>query len=581
MDSSYYSPSYENSFALVIGINNYLNASPLGYAVNDAEVVAAMLESNFDFKSENIKLLLNESATRDEIMSTFMSYANGEISPNDRIFVFFAGHGMTQTGRRGEVGFLVPYDGDLGNLSTLIRWDDLTRNAELIVAKHILFVMDACYGGLAITRSLSAGSMRFLKDMLQRYSRQVLTAGKANEVVSDAGGPIPNHSVFTGHFLQGLQGKAATSDGVITANGVMAYVYDRVAKDLHSQQTPHYGFLDGDGDFIFQAPTINELTEKDKVDEDILISIPTPSAEIEIPAIDDLIEKTKEYLSDSRYKIKLHDIFSQKLREVVALLADDQFKAQGGTFSEEEFIKRIKLYEDIVKEIQAMTACVAYWGDKDHYQLLGKTIARVCDNFSPESGLVVWLNLRWYPVFLLLYSGGISALFANNYDALATILTTKVQSPRSTYETTEVTLPIGDAAADLDDAFKRLPGHERQYVPRSEYLFKLLQPGLDDLLFLGRDYEQMFDRFEVFLALVYAELEYNPDNRVWGPLGRFGWKYTSRGRAGNVYSEIVKEANTFKSEWPPLKAGLFSGSIDRFLEVSTKFEELMKGLKWR
>lgn len=581
MDSSYYSPSYENSFALVIGINNYLNASPLGYAVNDAEVVAAMLESNFDFKSENIKLLLNESATRNEIMSTFMSYANGEISPNDRIFVFFAGHGMTQTGRRGEVGFLVPYDGDLGNLSTLIRWDDLTRNAELIVAKHILFVMDACYGGLAITRSLSAGSMRFLKDMLQRYSRQVLTAGKANEVVSDAGGPIPNHSVFTGHFLQGLQGKAATSDGVITANGVMAYVYDRVAKDLHSQQTPHYGFLDGDGDFIFQAPTINELTEKDKVDEDILISIPTPSAEIEIPAIDDLIEKTKEYLSDSRYKIKLHDIFSQKLREVVALLADDQFKAQGGTFSEEEFIKRIKLYEDIVKEIQAMTACVAYWGDKDHYQLLGKTIARVCDNFSPESGLVVWLNLRWYPVFLLLYSGGISALFANNYDALATILTTKVQSPRSTYETTEVTLPIGDAAADLDDAFKRLPGHERQYVPRSEYLFKLLQPGLDDLLFLGRDYEQMFDRFEVFLALVYAELEYNPDNRVWGPLGRFGWKYTSRGRAGNVYSEIVKEANTFKSEWPPLKAGLFSGSIDRFLEVSTKFEELMKGLKWR
>jgi len=581
MDSSYYSPSYENSFALVIGINNYLNASPLGYAVNDAEVVAALLESNFDFKSENIKLLLNESATRNEIMSTFMSYANGEISPNDRIFVFFAGHGMTQTGRRGEVGFLVPYDGDLGNLSTLIRWDDLTRNAELIVAKHILFVMDACYGGLAITRSLSAGSMRFLKDMLQRYSRQVLTAGKANEVVSDAGGPIPNHSVFTGHLLQGLQGKAATSDGVITANGVMAYVYDRVAKDLNSQQTPHYGFLDGDGDFIFQAPTINELTEKDKVDEDILISIPTPSAEIEIPAIDDLIEKTKEYLSDSRYKIKLHDIFSQKLREVVALLADDQFKAQGGTFSEEEFIKRIKLYEDIVKEIQAMTACVAYWGDKDHYQLLGKTIARVCDNFSSESGLVVWLNLRWYPVFLLLYSGGISAVFANNYDALATILITKVQSPRSTYETTEVTLPIGDAAADLDDAFKRLPGHERQYVPRSEYLFKLLQPGLDDLLFLGRDYEQMFDRFEVFLALVYAELEYNPDNRVWGPLGRFGWKYTSRGGAGNVYSEIVKEANTFKSEWPPLKAGLFSGSIDRFLEVSTKFEELMKGLKWR
>jgi uncharacterized caspase-like protein len=581
MNTSYYKPTYENSFALVVGINNYLHASPLGYAVSDAEAVAALLETDFDFKSENIKLLLNERATRNEIMSTYMSYVNSEVSPNDRIFVFFAGHGMTQTGKRGEVGFLVPYDGDESNLYSLIRWDDLTRNAELIVAKHILFVMDACYGGLAITRSISVGSMRFLKDMLQRYSRQVLTAGKANEVVADAGGPIPNHSVFTGHFLQGLQGKAATSDGIITANGVMAYVYDRVAKDLHSHQTPHYGFLDGDGDFIFKAPSVRQLTEKDKIDEDVLVSVSTPSTKTEPPTIDDLIEKTKEYLSDSRYKIKLHEVFNQKLREVVALLADDQFKAQGGTFSDEEFIKRIKLYEGVVKEIQAMTACVAYWGNNDHYQLLSKTIARVCDNLNLESGIVVWLNLRWYPVLLLLYSAGISAVYANNFDALATILTTKVRSSRNIYDTAEVILSVGEAAANLNDVFTRLPGHERHYVPRSEYLFKLLQPGLDDLLFLGRDYEQVFDRFEVFLALVYADLAYNnPDDRVWGPLGRFGWKYRSRGGAGNVYSEILKEANTFKSEWPPLKAGLFSGSIERFLEISRKFEELLQRLKW-
>lgn len=580
MDSTFYSPSYENSFALIIGINSYLNASPLGYAVNDAEAVADMLKENFDFQNDNIKLLLDKNATRNKIMAAFMSYANSDVSTDDRIFIFFACHGMTQTGKRGEVGFLVPYDGNQSNLSTLIRWDDLTRNAELIAAKHILFVMDACYGGLAITRSLPSGSMRFLKDMLQRYSRQVLTAGKANEVVADAEGPIPNHSVFTGHFLQGLRGNAATSDGVITANGVMAYVYDRVAKDLHSQQTPHYGFIDGDGDFIFKAPSLNELTQEDKVDEDILISVPTPSAHIKSPTGDDLIEKTKEFLSDSRYKIKLYDIFYQKLREVVSLLADDQFNTQGVSFSEEEFLQRIKLYEDIVKGIQSMSVCVAYWGSSDHYQLLSKTIARVCDNFSPESGLAVWLNLRWYPVFLLLYSAGISAVSANNYNALAAILTTKVQSPRNTYETIEVTLPVGDATVNLHDVFKKLPGHDQHYVPRSEYLFKLLQPGLDDLLFLGRDYEQMFDRFEVFLALVHAELEYNLENRVWGPLGRFGWKYKSRERSGDVYSEIVREANTLKDEWPPLKAGLFSGSIDRFLEVSSKFEELMKGLNW-
>ena len=110
-------------------------------------------------------------------MSTFLNYSNLS-HPDDRLFVFFAGHGHTETGHRGEVGYLVPQDGDLKQLATLIRWDELTRNADLIPAKHILFIMDACYGGLAVSR-LSAGTARFLKDMMLRRSRQVLTSGKA------------------------------------------------------------------------------------------------------------------------------------------------------------------------------------------------------------------------------------------------------------------------------------------------------------------------------------------------------------------------------------------------------------------
>src|SRR5207244_2588726 len=116
---------------------------------------------------------------------------------------------------------------------------ELTRNADLIEAKHILFVMDACYGGLALMRGITPGTKRFLKDMLIRRSRQVLTAGKADEVVADSGGPLPGHSVFTGHLLEALQGKAANSEGIITAATLSAYVYMAVSSDAGSQQTPH------------------------------------------------------------------------------------------------------------------------------------------------------------------------------------------------------------------------------------------------------------------------------------------------------------------------------------------------------
>ena len=89
-------PSYSASYALVIGINNYLHASPLGYAISDAEAVAKLLQDSFDFPKENILLLLDEKASRNEIVKRFMFFTSDAIDENSRIFVFFAGHGYNE-----------------------------------------------------------------------------------------------------------------------------------------------------------------------------------------------------------------------------------------------------------------------------------------------------------------------------------------------------------------------------------------------------------------------------------------------------------------------------------------------------
>lgn len=579
MDYSMLLPKYFDSRALIIGINKYSFASPLEYAVNDARAVAEILKNKYNFSEDKITVLTEEQATRSNIMSNYLSFANDDINADDRILIFFAGHGYTQTGIRGEIGFLVPHDGNINDLSSLIRWDDLTRNAELIKAKHMLFIMDACYGGLAITRALPPGSMRFIKDMLQRYVRQVLTAGKANEVVSDAGGPIPNHSVFTGHFIQALEGKAASGEGIITANSVMSYVYEKVSKDPYSQQTPHYGFFDGDGDFIFDAPMISELANDDTIDKDILIPIPSQMPDTEA-LNNNLIDKTKQYLSDIKYKISLHDLINQTLREVISLLKDANKFSFDSPFNPNEFANKLKDYEDIMEGLQSVATCIAYWGGDDHRQLLQKIIARISDNIEPQGGLKVWINLRLYPLFLLVYSSGISAIACEDYRTLSAILTSNVKKPSSMNAMCPLAISIGDAAADLHEAFKRLPNHEKQYVPRSEYLYKLLQPSLDDLLFLGNDYERFFDRFEVLLALVHADLDYQPGEHLWGPPGRFAWKSRSRTSSEDTYKAILDEANVQKNNWAPLKAGLFSGSYDRFLDISNKYTELMGKLSW-
>lgn len=225
-----YRPEYGASHAVVIGINKYEHANPLASAVNDAEEVAQVLADQFGFEPSNIACLQDESATRAAIMSAFMKLTNANIQPDDRVVFFFSGHGHTVDGSR-ETGFLVPQDGNADDLSTLIRWDELTRNADLIPAKHILFLMDACYGGLAVhRRAVAPGTSRFLNDILQRRARQVLAAGKADQTVSDGDGTRKNHSIFTAHLLDGLEGGAAMASGLITGNALMKYVYKRSAR---------------------------------------------------------------------------------------------------------------------------------------------------------------------------------------------------------------------------------------------------------------------------------------------------------------------------------------------------------------
>src|SRR5438874_7980875 len=106
-----YQPRYSDSRALVIGINAYQHASPLAHAVNDARGLAEVLTARFGFDRTKIELFTDRKATRTAILAAFMRLANEDIDDDSRILVFFAGHGHTVTGRRGEVGFLVPANG--------------------------------------------------------------------------------------------------------------------------------------------------------------------------------------------------------------------------------------------------------------------------------------------------------------------------------------------------------------------------------------------------------------------------------------------------------------------------------------
>jgi len=246
---------YKKSWAVVIGVNKYKHWPKLDYAVSDASSIADKLHKDLGFEKENIIELYDDKATRENITEV-LGYTLADpkkVGKDDRVFIFYAGHGATRQLPSGKnLGYLIPVDAEFDKYQTKsISMSMLNDFSALIPAKHVYFVMDSCYSGLALTRAGGGKqSYNYLKHITNRTARQILTAGGADQEVSD-GGPN-NHSIFTWTLLQALDGKADTdNNGYITASEIGTYVSPVVAS--YAPQTPAFGNLLGSqgGDFVF------------------------------------------------------------------------------------------------------------------------------------------------------------------------------------------------------------------------------------------------------------------------------------------------------------------------------------------
>ena len=225
---------YRRKHALCIGIDRYEHWTPLGNGCADANAVADELENEFGF---TVSRLLEHEATRDNISRAIQDELRKEVEEDDLVVVFFAGHGHTELLSGKDHGFIVPVEAPAESLSALIKMDQLSRWTSFLNSRHILYIFDCCFSGLATVRS---GSLRLGHDLMGRRARIALTAGGKDQTVVDQG--WGDNSVFTGHLLLGLRG-AAAQGGVVTAASLFSYLARSVPQ--HSAQTPAMGSLPG------------------------------------------------------------------------------------------------------------------------------------------------------------------------------------------------------------------------------------------------------------------------------------------------------------------------------------------------
>jgi hypothetical protein len=234
---------YARRIALSIGIDDYAVKAwrPLRAAVADARHMAALFRAmGFD------RVITLENSTRQEIVDALEQELPLDVSERDLVVVFFAGHGATA----GREGFIVARDTDRDVARTGISVTRLKDSAWRMRARHVAFLMDACFSGRMLRRAEAAqvNHLAYWQAAAKDRVVQILTAGSANELVQERGG----WGVFTRAVHTGLGGEADRNrDGVVTAEELALNADARVRRDSQGRQHPQWGTVEGSGTALF------------------------------------------------------------------------------------------------------------------------------------------------------------------------------------------------------------------------------------------------------------------------------------------------------------------------------------------
>jgi hypothetical protein len=137
--------------ALLIGINEYMAVPDLRGALNDIELIRDVLVTRFGFAAEDIEVLTNEQATRDNMLAAFERLAE-RTQPGDFVYCTIrAAHrarrdGDEQGDERDET--LIPHDARTGQVRDITD-DELARALAKLDDASVVIVLDSCHSGTA------------------------------------------------------------------------------------------------------------------------------------------------------------------------------------------------------------------------------------------------------------------------------------------------------------------------------------------------------------------------------------------------------------------------------------------------
>lgn len=192
--------------ALVVGINDYPGSAKLRGCVNDATMIAELLETNAEGSPNFDVRIYTNVKTKSDLRSQIIEVFKGD----DEVSLFYySGHGcITDTG-----GYIVTPD--FGRHDEGISMDDILKIVSHSPARHKIVILDCCHAGAMGNPALGGNTAAFLEKGVI-----VLASSQSTEPSVETGG----QGVFTSLLIRALEGGAADIAGEVTPGNVYSYI---------------------------------------------------------------------------------------------------------------------------------------------------------------------------------------------------------------------------------------------------------------------------------------------------------------------------------------------------------------------
>ncbi len=242
--------------ALLIGVSKYTHPEieDLPAIFKDVLALAELLvdPNSCAYSPSHVTILTGQQTTAPNIRNAMQSFGR-ELNHESTLLLYFSGHGTRVRTGEGVQSYLCTRETDPDNFEeTAISGDEFRHLLQQIPARRTLLLVDSCHsGGIGSSRSSQPAVQKgltesYLRELTQGSGRVVINSSKEDQLSFNKVGD--EHGLFTWYLMEGLKGKASSSDAFIRVLDLYSYVRQQVVQE-QPRQTPILHAYDLDDNF--------------------------------------------------------------------------------------------------------------------------------------------------------------------------------------------------------------------------------------------------------------------------------------------------------------------------------------------